>query len=309
MEESKKRNNTSTILGILLGIAIVAAGYFGYTTNEKNKQEQVMALEMDSLMMVRQGLETDLDRLSKEYEDIAIENDSLKGSLDNAREVIAKKEDQIRWAQRKAATDSKTLKEEIVTLEAARSGLTSTIEALRTENNDLKQANAELTEKVALFEEENAGLQVQVTDLNAANSILEKKAADLANTSFKASSMQVDIAKRNDKNTIKSRRVRKLNIGFDLVDVPEEFQGAQNIYLYITDSNGVPIEGGSGTVKVGSGDKSLVIEPIDVKKVSLTGSQRFEFTHEIIGKLKPGYYIASIYADKGLLGSTLFKLI
>ncbi len=308
MEETKK-NNSTTILGVLLGLAVIAAGYFGYSTNQKTKQAEIMSMEMDSLMEVREGLEMDLSSLTKEYENMAIENDSLKGSLDNAKEVIATKDEQLRWAQRKAATDVKTLKEEIVVLETAKSDMMATVEALRTENNELKQANAELTQKVAMFEEENAGLQVQVTDLNAANSLLERKAADLANTSFKASSMQVDLAKNNDKATIKSKRVRRLDIGFDLVDVPEEYQGQQNLYLYITDSNGVPISGGSGTVKVGSGDRALVIEPLDVKKVSLTASQRFEFSHEVAEKLKPGYYIASIYADKGLLGSTLFKLI
>ncbi|MCB0687180.1 MAG: hypothetical protein KDC53_11660 [Saprospiraceae bacterium] len=307
--EEKRSNSLPIILGILLAIAAGFAIYFGMKHNQEVKEAAIRQTEIDSLVAVRTNLETELNSLNLQYSAIAMENDSLTGSLESAREAIAKKDEQLRWAQRKSANDAKALKEEITMLETNKEEMIATIDRLTEENEALKMSNAELSEKLTASEQQNTELKGQVGDLERANSLLEQRSSQLASVAYKASAMQVNVAKRNDKNTIKAGRVRKFSVGFDLVDVPEEYRGEQNLYLTITDANGVPISEGGEKVRVGSENQALVIEALESKKVNVGASQRVEFSHELSDKIQKGFYIISIYADKGLIGSTMYQLI
>lgn len=307
--EEKKSNSLAIILGVLLGLAGIVAIYFGVQHNNEVKQAEIRQAEIDSLVTVRANLETELNAINLQYSAIAMENDSLTGSLESAREAIAKKDDQLRWAQRKAANDANAIKAEIATLESNKAELLATVDRLTKENDELKLSNADLQEKLSVSEQQNTTLKGQVGDLEMANKLLEKRTGELATSAFKASAMQVDIAKKNDKNTIKAGRVRKFKVGFDLVDVPEEYRGEQSLYLTITDANSVPVSEGGQKVRVGSENQALVIEALESKKVNIGETQRLEFSHELSDKVKKGFYIFSIYAEKGLIGSTMFQLI
>ena len=307
--EQNKSSNLPIILGVLLVMAAAVGIYFGLNHAQEVKKAAIQQQEIDSLLAIRTSLEGDVDRLNTEYSLIAIENDSLKGSLENAREVIAQREAQLRRAQRRAANDAQAIKEQIAALESDKSQLVSTIDRLKTENQELKEDNTELQEQLTASQEQNTNLQTQVGDLEMANTLLEKRTSELANSSFKTSAMQVNIAKKNDKSTIRAGRVKKLKVSFDLVDVPEEYQGEQTLYLTITDANGISISEGGEKVKVGNDQQALVIEALEKKNVNIGATQRLDFNHDLQAKAKKGFLIFSIYAEKGLLGSTMFQLI
>ncbi len=309
MNEQKSQRTMPVVLWILLALAGGIAIFFGIKQSQKAKESAMRQATIDSLDMVRTNLEAEVNRLNTEYSLIAIENDSLTGSLDNARQVIAQREQQLRRAQRKAANDVNAIKEDIAALEADKSQLMETISNLKSENDSLLRSNEELTERLAVSEEKNTQLVGQVDELEMANDILEKRSAELVNTSYKASAIQVNIANKNDRSTIRARKVRNFKVSFDLVDVPEEFRGEQTIYLTITDANGVPISGETEKVRVGENQKALVIEALEKKKVDIGESQRLELSHDLDEKVQKGFLIFSVYADKGLLGSTMFQLI
>lgn len=309
-EETQKRNNNS-LLGALAAILVLAiAGFIYFFVSNKKvaKEAERMEILVDSLDQVRSSLALELDSLNNEYYAIAIENDSLKGSLENSKEIIQQKDNQI-WSANKRARDADALRQQITDLEAAKNELASTITRLVTENEELKEANAELQEQVTTFKQENTDLQSQVSEMNQANDLMQQRMAQLIDASYKASGMQVEAMRSSGKSTIKARQVKKVNVGFDLIDVPEEFHGAQNIYLSITDANGLPVVAEAIKVKVGSEAKALVIESVDSKKVNIGNSQRIEFNYEVPAKLKRGFFVVSIYTGKGLLGSTILKLI
>ncbi|HPG07362.1 MAG TPA: hypothetical protein P5275_20655 [Saprospiraceae bacterium] len=307
MEEEKNYKNLAIILGALLAIAILVIGWLAWSGANKNKMISTQDQELDSLLTVRDGLIFDLDSMKTAYATAAIENDSLKGSLENAKELLTSKDQQIYRLTRKANNDAKSLRAEIANLQTAKSDLDAQITMLKTQNDSLRNQNEELQAQVAAYEIQTTELKGQVGDLEQANALMKQRASQLANQAFKASSMAVNYVKNNDKNTLKSKKVRKINVAFDLVDVPEEYLGPQNVYLYITNADGVPVGPGS-KVRVGEDARTLVIEAQDTKKVNIGPTQHLEFTYELAEKLKPGYYIASVYSDKGLLGSSIFQL-
>lgn len=307
MEEQKNYKTLAIILGALLGLSLIAVIWLAWSGSNKSKMIDTQDQELDSLVTVRDKLLMDLDSMNTAYTAVAIANDSLNGSLENAKELLASKDQQINRITRKAANDAKSLRAEIAGLQTAKSDLDAQITQLRMQNDSLMDQNQELQAQVAAYEVETNDLKGQVGDLQQANQLMKQRASELANLAFKASSMSVDFVKNNDKTTLKSRKVRKINVAFDLVDVPEEFLGPQNIYLYITNADGLPV-GPGNKVRVGSDARTLVIEAQDTKKVNIGPSQHLEFTYELEEKLKSGYYIASLYSDKGLLGSSIFQL-
>lgn len=304
-----KKSNTTTILTVLLALATIAAVYFGLQHTKDVRKAEAQKTEIDSLIQVRSNLESELNSLNLQFSAITMENDSLKGTVTGMQEALAKKDQQLRWAQRKAATDAKELKEEIEMLRTTKSDLSMLVDSLSQENTSLKANNAELTEQLAVSMEKNTVLEGQVGQLENVNKMLEDRTALLASTSFKASAMQVDVVTRRDKSTIKAGRVDRLKLSFDLVDIPEEYHGEQGLYLTITDANMKPIAEGGEKVRVGMGQQAVVIEPVEKKVVNIGPSQRLEFTYNITEKLEKGFYILSIYADKGLVGSTMYQLI
>ena len=309
MENNKKNNNGLIgLLSALLVLAVAGLVYF-YLQNQKiTKQFEQQNITVDSLYQVRDNLAREVDSLQAEYLAVAIENDSLKGSLENAKEIIQDKSNQL-WRARKELRDMEAIKTEIAALQSNKEQLMTTISTLQNENAELMQANSDLTEQVETFKSENMNLQGQVQEISSANELLEDRMSQLVDASFKASALQVDALRKNEKTTVKARQVERLNVGFDLVDVPKEYHGGQTIYLTLTDQNGkTPFENVEGTVKVGNQSKALVIEPIDTKKVNLSSSQRVEFSYDLKDRLDKKFYVVSVYSDRGLLGSSLLKL-
>lgn len=303
-------NNNKTLLTVISFVAILALIgmiYFFLKSNKTSAALTVANTEIDSLAAIRDALYVQVDSINQIYEVAAFQNDSLKGTLENYKRIVAEKDNQIWRIQNTSKKDKESLKAEIAALTSAKSDLMSNVQKLTQENESLRQENLALTQKVEEVTTANTQLQGQVGDLERANNLLKQRTAQLVDQAFKATAMQVDMVKANDKSTNRSKRARKVNVAFDLVDVPAEYHGTQNVYLYVTNADGVPADTGT-KVKVGTGAQALVIEAQATKKVDIKGTQRLDIAYEFNEKLKEGYYIASIYADKGLLGSTVFKL-
>ncbi len=308
MEGQSNNNRTLlTVISIVAILALIGMVYFYLKSNKTSEALTVANTEVDSLTNVRNTLYAQVDSINQIYEVAAFQNDSLKGSLDNYKQIVAQKDNQIWRIQNSSKKDKESLKAEIATLTSAKSDLMSNVQRLTQENESLRQENIALTQKVEEVTSANTELQGQVGDLERANNLLKQRTSQLVDQAFKATAMQVDMVKANDKSTNRSKRARKVNVAFDLVDVPAEYHGAQNVYLYVTNADGVPADAGT-KVKVGTGAQALVIDAQATKKVDIKSTQRLDIAYEFNEKLKEGYYIASIYADKGLLGSTVFKL-
>ena len=180
------------------------------------------------------------------------------------------------------------------------------ITVLRQENQQLREENERLSSENEQLRGDKEQLSGQVTDLAKQ---LEDQIRKTQSATFKASSFRVEVERRNDKLTAKARRARELLISFDLADVPETYQGAQKLYLVITDDKGNPISVKNptkATIYAPTGPVEIIAQ--QVKQVVLESTQRLSFVHKLEDKLSSGNYVAAIYCDKGLLGASSFRL-
>jgi integrase len=134
----------------------------------------------------------------------------------------------------------------------------------------------------------------------------ELKRLTLAN--FKASGFQVEVEARKPKATATAGKARRVKVSFDLVDVPQEYQGLRPVYLVITDDKGVPIQGSNIQSKAVVNGASMDIMAVKAKDVNITATQRLSFTHELEEKLRDGFYRVSAFTDIGMLGASSFRL-
>ncbi len=302
-------STTSILLGIGLVLAVLAASFFGYQWNAEKRSNAMLRTEVDSLETVRDGLMTEVNSLQLQYASISMENDSLRGSMFSARGVIAQLEEQLRRTQRRATTDATALRDQIGVLEGQVSSMQMAIDSLMRVNQELRSENETLKEALTAANTENVSLKGRVDELQMAKDLLERRTSQLADQAFRTSAMQVNVMRNNEKTTIKSGRVKRIKVSFDLVEVPEEYHGEQTLYLTITDANGNPVSSTADQIRVGRDRQSLVINVLESKKLNVKQSQRIDFTHDLDEKMKKGYVVISIYADKGLLGSTMYQLL
>ena len=291
---------------VLLLLGLLYAGWWGL--GQKNQKEALKSeteqlnSQIGDMETVKAKLEEEVSNLQNTYDLLVEENESLQGSLADAQKQLVRKDVAIRNANKKAASASNDLKSQIEALLATRDSLQSNITNLQEENIALKEKAGILEQDLSTAREENETL----ANLNRS---MQAELDRLTLANFKASAFQVAVEQKNEKVTSKSRRARRINVTFDLTDVPEEYQGVTPLYLAVTDDKGTPIQTANPLKKkITAGNQKIDIIAVEGKEVNIGASQRLAFNHELNEKLRPGFYRASVYTDFGLLGATSFRL-
>jgi predicted nucleic acid-binding Zn-ribbon protein len=301
-----KKDRILIVLIILLLLALLGSYYWG--NQQKTEKEQLMSENavlteaIGGLGNIKKELETEVDRLMAEYEALAAENESLEGSLAKAKADIAKKAAEIRNAKASSTAEVNSLRAEIQNLLAIKAELESNILAIQVENDSLKARTGVLEQDLSLAKEDIAAL-------NDLNNAMQQEVRKLTLANFKASAFDVVVGQKNDKVTAKSRRARKITVNFELMNVPNEYQGVRPLYLSITDTNGVPVNATNPyTTKVTVNGQPMDLIAVDAKEVDLIDNQRLSLSYDVDEKLQAGFYRATVYTDIGLLGAVSFKL-
>jgi SMC interacting uncharacterized protein involved in chromosome segregation len=303
-------NSNSRVYGIVVSVLLLLAAGLGYFFWQKSKnmmaEAEKMEAEKAALVAEKNQIERALDSLSTTYSDLRTENENLKGSVNATANLVRQKESVIKKIQAESSQELNALRGQVADLQKLKIEMETIISAIKSENEQLKAENQRLTGENAQLKGEKAELSGQVQDLGKQ---LEEQIRKTQSAAFKASAFRVELERRNDKLTAKARRVREINVSFDLADVPQPYQGPQKLYLVITDDKGNPIKTENptkATVYAPTGQVEVLAQ--QVKSVSLESTQRFLFTQGLDERLKAGNYVVAIYCDKGLLGASSFKL-
>ncbi len=303
-------NQNSRAYGIIIALLLLLSAVMGYFFWQKSRtyvQETAkMELEKQQLELTKAQVEHALDSLSNSYADLRTENETLRGTITSTAALIQEKDAVIRNIKSSTAGDLQHLRDQVSTLEKTRIEYETIISTLKGENDALKAENQRLSGENATLKGSNSALNDQVAVLAKQ---LEEQIRKTQSATFKASSFRVTPVRRNDRLTAKAKRVRAIDVSFDLADVPANYQGTQKVYLVITDEKGVPImsEGPTkATVHAPAGAVDITAQ--QMKTVVLESMQRLSFNFKFDDRLKSGSYVVAIYCDQGLLGASSFRL-
>jgi chromosome segregation ATPase len=310
MYNSQNNNqNPRTLLTILILLLIFSIGSSIYFWNKsRNAGASVTSLteSVQALEAEKARIEHALDSLSAAYGEVRIENEGLRGKEASTAELIAQKDASIKKIKSQNNRELAALRAQLDELRQLKIEYETLITAVQVENEQLKAENQRLLGENKQLQTENSSLNGQVGDLAQK---LEDQIRKTQSAKFKATSFKVEIGRKNDKQTIRAKKAREINVSFDLIDVPEKYHGDQHLYLVITDEKGKAISSTKPiktTIEAPTGN--LQIEAQQVKAVSLAEKQRLSFNYKLDERLKSGNYVAAIYCNVGLLGASTFRL-
>ena len=309
---------TLTILAIILGLLFLGTLFWGISRNsaatELASTNTTMSGEMDQLKFLRTRLEAQVDSISQEYEAAAATNIELKGELAEAQKTAQAALYSMRRAQKKSENDTDVayqMRLQIEDLINARAMIETNLAELQAENQTLRKENVVLRQNLSEAKTENYQLSRTAKNLENMNRSMESEIEALSLGALKATAMQVDLLKgsRGNKVTANASRARRLNVSFDLTDVPEKYLGVRPIYLVMTDQAGTPVmsENPVRAKAVVNGSKMDIVA-LEGRDVNIERNQRLSFTHELDDKLEAGIYRAQIFTDVGFLGATNVNL-
>lgn len=303
-------NQNSRTYGIVIAALLVFSAALGYFFWQKSRSYLLEAEKMETekvqLATAKSSIGQSLDSLSNSYADLRTENETLSGKITTTAALIQQKEGIIRDIRLASAKDIQELRDQVNTLARTKIEYETIISAIKGENDGLKDENKRLSSEVSDLKGSNTALSGKVEGLAQQ---LEEQIRKTQSATFRASSFRVTATRRKDKLTTKARRVRTIDVSFDLTNVPTNYQGAQKLYLVITDENGTAIIGEGllkATVYPPTGPIEITAQ--QVKTAVLEEVQRLSFNYKFDDRLKSGTYVVAIYSDQGLLGAASFRL-
>lgn len=328
---TSKSQITTIVLSVVLGISILTGGYFGVKSYQLNSSNEKLQSEVGLLKTVKNDLIAEIEGLQSDYNGLLSNNSELESTLATAILEMEDKEAELKRI--KAQDDSFTLADEVKRLRMLKDEyafilyelkIQSTI--LTNSNAELQNQNADLLDRMADMKEKNEALATKVFNLrrentsgvkplNASNkndkpkAILVSNKVNNANQKLaEATNFTFDIRKKRNKPTGSSRRARKIAVRFDVKNLDNMPAGTEKLYLVIKDINGMPVQVESPImVTVGSKKEEIIAQQMMTVNLSQHSSFKFEFMPKK-KTLREGYYRASVYSDKGLIGSDQFHL-
>lgn len=307
-----------TIVAILLALLFLATLFWGIS--QKNNAGELtvanteMSAEVDQLSLLRANLERQVDSLGTIYETAVSDNESLKGQLAEAQDVTKRALYDMRQAQKSRKNDNDVayqMRVQIEDLINARANLETSLIALEAENQELRKANVVLRQDLSDAKTAAYNFEKKSDNLETMTQSMEKQITEMTLGAFKASAIQVDMyqGSKGTKVTADASRVRRMNVSFDLTNVPDKYLGVRPIYLVLSDQSGTPVTSENpvrAKAIVNGAEMDLIA--LEGRDVNVEKNQRISFTHDLDVKLAAGYYRAQIFTDLGLLGAANVNL-
>jgi hypothetical protein len=300
MESTESKKQSRPVIWIVLLVISVLANL--YLWNRNRETVVVYDTKIDSLVTVRVEIEKELASTAYElnsFKGLAANLDSL---VNEANDKIKDQEEKIKSLLKKEtnqASLNKKLQAELAELRKLKDSYLEQIDALITENKQLKAENAQLYTSVSSLTEEKGQLEQKVNT------------GSMLRTEY----VKVNSLKRkgNDKyvTTSLAKKTNKIEVCFSLLDNKLTPAGKKTIYLRIIAPDGMPIGDKA------KGSKSF-LKPDTQEELMYTSSQEIDYKNEKLEQcmnyeeqeriMTAGTYIVEIYVDGNLSTTTKFIL-
>lgn len=321
----------TTLLCALLGISLITTGIWGYKGHKKNTllttNNQSLHTELTTtkarlveMNQLQEGLQAEVDSLVTAFTAEQERNQHLEQLLALTRRRNAKLQAEVDDRQMLLDQLKANAQQKQQSLMQQLTGLIKIRTQLEGKVQEVAHKNKTLTKKaVALGLDPNKSIsenRVIVKEIQK-KWLAQQKAKKVKDTvvtappimELRATSFRVEIGGKKDKVTAKAKKAKSIGVSFDLLNIPDDLQVIQNMYLVIVNDSGQMItcaEPINASVPVNGEDTS--IQALIHREVQIDKGQRINFIWELEDKIKAGYYRVEIHSNKGFLGEASFRL-
>lgn len=284
----------------LLFLLLLSTGYYwNRSTNLKDDNSQ-LKIKQDSLMVVKNRLDKDLAELTTQLESSNTQKSLLENNIEQLGASLTEK-DKIINKYKKEVQNVTSLKKQIGELQSQRNQLQSQLDRINDTNQKLLNENNFLKQQMARILEENETLKNQPPTPESTT----------IKPLLSAGSFRVEVLRKNNKLTVKSRRSRQIEISFD---IPEDIDinGTQTVYICIKNQNYIAIKDNDNKeieVKLKSGKVVRATAQMTQKIDFNSLPKRVTIKYDVEDKLKSGYYFVDVYTEEAYVGTVQFRLI
>lgn len=287
MEQGKK-NNTVTILAVLLVLSLI--GNISLFVMKNNQQEEMQA-RIDTVYIEKTKVEKELALTGAELDKYMGISDSLDKVVAEGKTQIQTLEEEVKKLKgqvKKDASKKKELQAKLDELNKLVESYLEKIDQLITENQLLKTQNAELSTEVQEMTEQNKNLQGKVN-----------VAAMIKTEYVKVSALKKKVIGSDYTETSLAKKVDKFKVSFTLLPNQLAESGDKNIHVRIMEPGGKTLGGGT----FNAGDTSTPTEFTSTVIVQYDKGSKANAAVEYVGSdFKSGNYKVEIYIDGILSG-------
>ena len=308
--QSSADDTKRKLLLVIAGLLVVIIGigvWFAISTASKNEavEAERKAREAAELTLQQDLANSEFDGLEQEFASIEnprnmIATDSVKLRLtekyEAARLEVEKLQRELKNTKTKTAKEIEDLRGQIATLRALLKHYIEEIDRLNKENQALRTENAEVKER-------NAQLTSQVQETSRQNKQLNERMVLAEKLNVTGLSLQALNSKGRTEKKVK--KAKQLMATFTIPQNNSTPPGEKTIYLRITTPEGQMLEGGGSFRFEGA---SL---GCSAKKTIEYGGQEIGGIHiyyDVRTALNPGTYTVELFADNYRLAARQFNL-
>ncbi len=285
MEEENGRNIYKTITIALAAVAVVLLGVLIYIWTDRNGMIDDLTIEKDQLTQ-------QMEELKGDYALLSSTNDSINVELDREREKVEQLLERVKKTEAKNKAKLRQYEKELGTLRAVMKHYIVQIDSLNTLNSQLReeasQARAEAKKSKKQYEEAN----------RTANEYAKKIEQG---SQLKGRAISMVALAGNGKETVRSSRVVKLKVNVTLVENSIAERGYKYIYIRIKDPDGILMADGQDQIFTVAGESMIYSEK---REVDYQGAEVDLSIYYPAASFSKGVYVAEVYTEEGLLGTT-----
>jgi len=292
METNKQGNNKTAL--VLVGILLAASvGFNIYQYTEAKRDHAEMQMKYDTIYIEKGKVEKELELTAADLDRYKGVSDSLDQVVSQQQQELAALEQKIKNLQvaaKKDASKKKELEAALAEYKQKYESALEKIDQLITENNMLKNQNAELTTTVQSLTEDKTALQQKVNT-----------AALIKTEYLKIKTMKKKAIGDGYSETSMARKVDKFNICFTLLDNKLAGSGDKAIHVRIIGPDKKVIAQGNSTFK--RGDTNEDVEFTSTLFVEYKNDSKKDVCidySDASGNLASGNYTVEVYVDQVL---------
>ncbi len=295
MSEELKSNKWNKQLLIILSVAGMLIVVFAvlYFSNKREMEEIVSELNVEKL------------ELTKEYQDLALDYDSLQTNndtinilLEHERERIAQLIDEIKTVKATNSSKIREFKKELSTLRKVLKNYVYQIDSLNRRNQELFKENKE-------YRKRYSNIKSSMKDLEKEKENLEEK-VDIA-SKLELRKIEAYGLTNKNKETKKSSKVTKIRLCFTILKNITAPVGEKVVYI-----------------RIQRPDKSLLMHSLEDKfmfedsEINFSSKRVIEYEGKDLdvciyymadeGELMGGRYLADIFIERRNVGTVSFEL-
>lgn len=298
--ENEKKSNLTLVLVVILAVVIIAGGIIFFTQNKKmNKaiaQNEQLQLTNEQLKLANEYQNLNNEFAQYENQTRLLANDSLVEKYAAAKSKVEKLLQELKNEKTKNAKRIKQLQDEIATLKGLLRHYVQQIDSLakenqglRSENEEIKDKNLRLTQRVDAVARDNAELTERM--------VLAEK--------LNVTGVSLQALKANGKAEKNITKARQLLVTFTIPQNNSTPVGEKEIYLRLTSPEGDLLGNGG-------------VFPFEGQQVKCTARKSIEYAGEEIGGIKiywdvnstlnPGTYTVELFCDNYRIASRQFTM-